>query len=68
MTQLSVVVRVLFAADQRWPTSVKGFNLEGGRLTLDLDADIGTITIVFREQNENFHIESTSFKPREEKQ
>lgn len=65
MTTLSVVVRVLFAADKRWPTAVKRLSFDDGVLTVTCQAEIGTITITFVEEDENYHIRDVSLIPKE---
>lgn len=65
MANLNVVVRALFAADQKWPTAVKSYQLDNGVLTLNLKTNSGDITMVFVERDSSYHLSDVSFTPKE---
>lgn len=59
-SNVTVVVRVLFAADQRWPNAVKQVHFNDGVLKVTCNTNIGMITIVFEEEDFNFRIRDVS--------
>ncbi|HEU5374705.1 MAG TPA: hypothetical protein VFV38_04635 [Ktedonobacteraceae bacterium] len=67
MPDVSVVVRVLFTADRRWPTAVKSVNFDDGTLVVTMDTKIGEIRMVLVEKDENYHISDVSLTPKEKK-
>jgi len=66
MSSLTVVVRVLFEADQRWPNSIKDFRFDNKTLVVNFDTKIGIITMTFVEKDYNYHISDVQLTPRSE--
>jgi len=64
MTSLSVVIRVLFAVDERWPNAVTGVTFERGVLTVTSNTEIGTITMTFAEEDFNYRLTNVSLTPK----
>lgn len=61
----TLVIQILFEADQERSNAVKSFHIEDGTLTLNLNTKIGDVTMVFAERDFNYRLTDVTLTPKE---